>query len=352
MQLPQQNGRASFSPGNTMKFALITTTINVPRVLQHYHSMDVKIFVAIDKNTSHDAINFCQYDTLNCEVLFIEQQQKWKSSEFIGWNTDSRRNIALLEAIKWGANIVASIDDDMIPADRNFCPRIEHMLVDYYSGLQLGAPEMWFDAGQYTVPPARQRGLPTGHDDSKSYDFVTDVKIGAMQGIILGVPDTDAATTISNNPFVTSATDVLKNGFVVNPASHAVFNSQITAFRREFAPAFAQFYKWQGRNTDLFASLIMRRVMREHGCYTYFGPPMGFHARSPRDPFKDMKAEMWGLEHIRAFADWLNEMALTSANPSAMTREIYTEALHQLSWWPGEVTQAALAFCDDMEGVM
>lgn len=334
-----------------MRIALITTTINVPRVLAHYRKLgpEVRFFVAADHKTPCDALSTVDANTT---WLSLAKQADWNCSELIGWNTDSRRNIAVLEAVKWGADVIVSIDDDMLPQSEDFFWNIIVTMQQQFSGLQLGAPEMWFDAGQYTMPPARQRGLPTGPTDSRSYDFVTDVKIGAMQGIILGVPDTDAATTISNNPFVTNATDVLKNGFVVNPASHAVFNSQITAFRREFAPAFAQFYKWQGRNTDLFASLIMRRVMREHGCYTYFGPPMGFHARSPRDPFKDMKAEMWGLEHIRGFANWLNAHDVIDSHPLEATRAVYTEALHELSWWPSEVTQAALAFCDDMESVL
>ena len=32
-----------------------------------------------------------------------------------GWNTDRRRNFALLEALKWGADLIVSVDDDMIP---------------------------------------------------------------------------------------------------------------------------------------------------------------------------------------------------------------------------------------------
>ena len=333
-----------------MKTALITTTINVPKVLALYRKFgpDVRFFVAGDQKTPEDAVNYCTHDIPNCHFIYTSEQDKWKHSKHIGWNTDSRRNIALLEALKWGAEIIVSIDDDMIPMDSDFFERIEMTLTQPYSGLQFGYPGLWFDAGRFTVPPARQRGLPAEypHGGGNIVTFVEDVQIGAMQGIILGTPDTDAATTVTNNPKVLSATDVLRNGFVVDPKAYSVFDSQITAFRRELAPCFAQFYKWQGRNTDLFASLIMRRVMRDRGLYTYFGPPTGFHARAVRDPFKDLKAEMWGLEHVAEFASWLDTA------PSKTCLAIYNALAANLPWWPQELAEATLAWCDDVETVL
>ena len=113
---------------------------------------------------------------------------------------------------------------------------------------------------------------------------------------------------------VHSVNDILRNGFVVHSQAYAVFNSQITAFRRELAPAFAQFYAHQGRNTDIFASMLMRRIMQERNLYTYYGPPMGFHARQPRPLFKDLKAEMYGLENIAGFAEYLANTKIQGIN--------------------------------------
>ena len=338
-----------------MKTALITTTVNVPTVLALYRKLgpDVRFFVAIDKNTPEDAINFCQYDIPNCEVLFIQDQQKWKSSESFGWYNDSRRNFALLAAVEWGADVIVSADDDMIPTDIDFFERIEMTLSEPFSGLQLGAPGGWFDAGQFTVPVAPQRGLPEHRWSGHSYGHVADAKIGAMQGIILGVPDTDANTTIAKSPFVHSATDILRNGFVVDPGAKAVFNSQITAFRRELAPCFAQFYKWQSRNTDIFASLVMRRVMRERGLHTYFGPPTGFHNRSERDPRKDLEAEKWGMANIVAFENCLNETELHAGDSvAAHTAYLYDAVAGQTGIVSVDMLGAVFAFLDDMESVL
>src|SRR5208282_273352 len=184
-----------------------------------------------------------------------------------------------------------------------------------------------------------------------NYSVAVDAKIGVMQGIILGIPDADAIAAITARPFIHSATDILRNGFVAVPDCLTVFNSQLTAFRRELAPAFAQFYKWQGRNTDIFASLIMRRIMKERGLYTYFGPPMGYHARKSRPLFNDLKSEMFGLEHIVSLSDQINSHDLIDAPVTDQVRYLY-RLLYQLVWFPKENHAAAMAWLDDIESVL
>ena len=334
-----------------MRIALISTTINVPKVLAFYRSLgpDVAFFVAADEKTPLEAYSFCA-DIPNCEMYSPDRQKElgYKCSELLGWSNDSRRDIALLEAVKSGADIIFSVDDDMYPMGLDFFERFEIMLSEPYSGFLYFVPEHWFDVGKQTFNSAPQRGLPLGVATVNDFSFVHDVQIGAMQGIILGTPDTDAATTMARHPFVHSATDILRNGFVINPKSKAVFNSQITAFRRELAPCFAQFYQAQGRNTDIFASLIMRRVMRERGLYTYFGPPFSFHNRSPRDPRLDLAAEQWGRENIIRFSDCLEATILTSGTVAHQTRHLY-EALNAAGHLPEGMMEAVSAFLDDIE---
>ena len=333
-----------------MRIVLISTTINTPRVLGLYRKFGpaVPMFVAADEKTPPEAYSFCA-DLGNCEIYSPDRQRElgYECSALLGFNNDSRRNIALLEAVKSGAEIIISCDDDMIPAP-DFFDRILTTFYRSYSGLQMGTAGEWFDAGQLTLETSPQRGLPLMHVANHASSFVQDVEIGAMQGIILGVPDTDALTA-RNNPIALSATDVLRNGLVVHPEAHAVFNSQLTAFRRELAPCFAQFYRWEGRNTDIMASLIMRRVMREYNLYTYFGPPAAFHARSKRDPLHDLKAEIWGLERVSRFAAFLDACILPHHsvvnNLRLLYRALGEEGMH-------DMTACALAFLDDMEKVL
>ena len=219
-----------------------------------------------------------------------------------------------------------------------------------FSGPKIGTPGFWFDAGQFTVPPAPQRGLPVDHSPIvTNFEAAVGVDIGVMQGIILGVPDTDACTAIANNPRINGVTDILRNGFVVDLECNAVFNSQNTGFRRELAPAFAQFYPWHKRNTDILASVMMRRIMREKNLYTYYGQPMAYHARKYRPLFGDLRAEQYGLMHIASFQNYLNNISFTDSSVLEMCRNI-------VSGYPDlftpEALQCAMAFYQDCEAVL
>lgn len=336
-----------------MKIALITTTINIPTVLSLYRKLgsEPEFFIAGDHKTPVAAYEFCK-TIPNCHFYSPQEQMDlgYRHSELIGWNTDSRRNIALLEAVKWGAEIIVSVDDDMLASEFFFGEIADNFDVPH-SGLCAGVAGQWFDAGKFTIPPAAQRGLPVHYGFADAFEAVVDAPIGVHQAIILGVPDTDSLTAITCEPRVYSVTDVLRNGFVVRPDALTVFNSQLTAFRRELAPGFAQFYKWQGRNTDIFASLIMRRVMKERGLYTYFGPPMGYHARKARPLFNDLKSEMYGLEHIVELSDQINSIVFPQESVPEMVARMYY-VLSKLSWFPKENCQAALSWCDDVAGVL
>ena len=154
-----------------MKTALITTTINVPRVLALYrkHGEDIRFFVAGDRKTPQEAVDFC-LALPNTHYIYPSEQDKWKCSELIGWNCIQRRNIALLEAVKWGAEVILSVDDDNIPLDEDywfnsqepFSPDSRLMRKTPFSGLKVSTPSGWFDLGSLLVPPIKQRGFPVG----------------------------------------------------------------------------------------------------------------------------------------------------------------------------------------------
>ena len=335
-----------------MTTGLVTTTINIPYALELIARQDetLQIFIAADEKTPPEAETWVYEHCApksRVSYLTVEQQKdrEYKHSELIGWNTDSRRNIAVLEALRAGCHLIVSWDDDMV-VYKNFIEQFEDVFGWPYSGLQLGFESHWFDAGQYTIPIARQRGLPVDVQIvSGVVRHIAKAEIGAAQGVILGVPDTDACTSLVSKPFITGMTSVLSNGFVANSRAHAVFNSQLTMFRAELAPAFAQFYFAQGRNTDIFASMMMRRIMHERNLYTYYGLPAAFHARKPRPLLKDLQAERYGVDNIAAYADYLDRALLRDASVVDQCRILY-------EGWNGPEKEAALAWCEDVESVL
>jgi hypothetical protein len=271
----------------------------------------------------------------------------WQCSRLIGWDNDSRRNIAILEALKWGADLIVTTDDDMIPIEPTFFSHFEVLFYNSFAGLKVGAPGWWVDTGQFTIPPARARGLPTFFPTGNAIGFVAGAEIGVAQGIILGKPDTDAMTNIVSDPVITGVHETLRAGFVVDLEARTVFNSQCTAFTRELAPAAAQFYMAERRNTDILASVIMRRIMREKNLYTHFGPPMAYHARNPHYYFQDLKNELLGIELITPLVMELEKTVLTG-NVMEDLAKVYRDS----KVLPTDASAAAKAWLKDCEDVL
>ncbi len=338
-----------------MKVALITTTVNLPKVLSLYrmHSPwdvgGVKFFVAGDHKTPVWVHEYCNR-VGGCLYLEPgEQVARYKKvSELLGWNTITRRNIALLEALRWGADIIITIDDDNIPLAPSYFSDFADLFHRPFNGLKVTGE--WFDAGQWQFPngkPVVQRGFPQDRVSEGKVGIVTDAKIGLAQGTILGDPDTSAVDRMSQHPLVHHVSELFQSGFVVGDGTWTVCNTQNTAVLRDFAPALLCCPQF-GRFDDIFASLICQRVMREKEYVTHFGKPFVWQQRNLHDLVKDLKAEMFGMEHITHLAEILDNIP---ALPKYPVRTIY-EILSHVPWMPKGVNELAQAFMDDVESVM
>lgn len=331
-----------------MKIALVTTTINVPHVLRLYRALDptVRFFVAGDlhnKNTL--AIEQFFDDFPNAVYLGAETQRHlgYECSEPISWKCIQRRNIATLEALKWGADLIVSVDDDNIPLGKYFSE------FDFanHTGIRAVPPNGWWSV--YGAFP--HRGFPIGVNIGTAYDFVVGAKVGVAAGICLGDPDIDAYTRLSQAPFAHEVGEVTRAGYIVDPAmTRTVFNSQNTAFVRELAPAMFML-PGVGRYDDIFASLICQRVMRDRGYVTHFGLPFVWQQRNQHNLINDLKAEIFGMEHIVEFAEWLDSLDLSTTSVLDAVRGIYT-LMSALDWMPQQAREAGLAWCSDLEGVL
>ena len=338
-----------------MRTALITTTINVPRVLALYRKLgpDVRFFVTGDKKTPQEAYDFC--DSIpDCVAGRETSQIGWKCSELIGWNQVERRNIALLEAIRWGADCVVTIDDDNIPIDGNYFKYFEdHLSIEPWFCVEASSPTGWFDPGTLLVPPVPHRGFPYAQKAAPVFDSVVDARIGVAAGLCLGDPDIDAVTRIVNAPVVHSVSELARAGVVTDPRkTKTVFNTQNTAFIRDLAPAMFQ-PPGVGRFSDIYASLICQRVMRERGLYVHFGMPYVWQTRNEHNLINDLRLEIDGMANIEALAGILDAMQLPDHDVLAATRRIYS-ALQATATtiMPPIACQAALAFFDDMESIL
>lgn len=338
-----------------MKQTLILTTINIPYVLKQFSSIgpNVEMYVAGDRKSPSDAARFCA-EIPNCHYYSYEEQEAlgYACSDLLGADCIQRRNIALLEAIKYGAESVVSVDDDNAALSRSYFGQFESVLSQPFTGLRARG-EDWFDVGQFLDPISPHRGIPPGEGSNFELEPIVNAKIGVAAGVCLGNPDISAVTRIAKSPDVHRVSEILRAGVAMMPGGlKTVWNSQNTAFIRALAPAFFML-PWVGRYDDILASLIMQRVMRSQGLHAHFGQPFVHQQRNAHNLFNDLRAEMLGMEHIEAFAERLDNMDVGGGLPIDQTRRIWEHLKsNPFACFPYRIVKTALAFCDDMEKVL
>jgi hypothetical protein len=340
---------AGIEGGWEVKIALVTTTINVPTVLALYRAYagsDVRFFVACDDKTP--PLKFPL--DINCALVHPDVHDgRYKSAPLIGRNTPARRSLAILDALNWGADIIVTVDDDNYPMAPDYFERFEGLLARPFSGLC--AYGEWFDPGHLAFPrdgidPVVQRGFPQDLVSAENFHIAFDVKVGVATGYVLGTPDTSAVDHLSRRPVVHEVSEVARAGYVVDPGTHTIFNTQNTAFIRVLAPCFLLIPAF-GRYDDIFASLICRRIMREHGYYLHYGQPFVWQQRNEHDLIQDLKAEIWGMERVVKFANVLDGYEL-DGTVMDMVEQLYAVSGVQTSFEHSLIR----AWREDVESVL
>lgn len=339
-----------------MKIVLVTTTINVPHVLKWYRAIasisalePVEFIVVGDRKTPRETEIFCA-KIPNCRYISCAEQEVWKCSDPTGWVSIQRRNIGFLEALKAGADTIVSVDDDNMGIDLNYFDMHEIALGYPFDGMQITGKNGWVDPGAYLRPQAKHRGFPTQKQHAPAYAPIVDAKVGVSAGMCIGDPDIDAVTRIANAPDVQQVSLLAEAGFVVNCKSWTVFNSQNTAVLREYIPAWGMI-PFVGRYDDIFASLIVQRVMRDRQHHVRFGKPYAFQERNEHDLIRDLRGELEGMENVVKLADVLDHTLLANKSVLADCRQIW-RTLSTCSWMPIPAVKAMEAYLDDCEAVL
>lgn len=333
-----------------MKIALVTTTINVPRVLRWYRacSTHIKFIIVGDEKTPHDDVTaLCA--ALGADYVHPERHSHWRCNAAIGANSIQKRNIGFLEALKWGAHVVISIDDDNAPLGPHYFEDYRKVFQQPFSGL-MAHTTGFFDIGDFLFPRQKQRGIPYNNDAGLEIDSAVDVRVGVAQGLCIGAADVDAATRFSGTPVVHQVSEVARAGLVVDPLSNTVWNSQNTAIVRELLPAWGM-VPHVGRMDDIYASVICHRIMREYGYYAHFGLPMVFQQRNAHNTIKDMRAEIDGYERVAMLADALDHLQLIGDSVIADCRRIWG-LISAMALLPAQSIEAMEAYLDDCGSVL
>lgn len=327
-----------------MKIALVTTTINVPRILElmRRYNSDARFFIVGDLRTPHTECQELAARIGNAEYLHPNYQKmlKYKCGEILGWNCIQRRNIGFLEALRWGADMIITWDDDNLPLSTDYVARFRDQLNFPHTGLKLFSSTGWFSA----YGSMRHRGFPITKQSIWVIDFIVDAKVGVVAGMCLGNPDVDAVERIASPVDCDRPGVCVQVGYVVDVDTRTVFNSQNTAFLTKFLPAMFMMPS-VGRHDDIIASLLMQRVMRDRGYHVHFGLPFVWQQRNPHDLMQDLKDEIWGMEHILEISHWIDGM------PMIETIEETVRAFYGCPILPGKAQEAGLAWLEDLQDV-
>ena len=337
------------------RIALCTTTIHIPNVLsllRHYGPY-VHFFVAADKKTPDVAKVFCD-SVSDCHYISVEEQEnsEWACLKHLPWNSISRRNIAVLEALRWGAETIIAWDDDNIPLHCDYFLQFEHALTRPHAGLVASSNTDWFDPGELLQPRAPHRGFPYDKRGGQHFEAIVGAEVGVAAGIVIGDPDISVVERIANGPIVHGSSCLLQSGVVVDPReTWTVFNTQNTAYRRELAPAMLLCPQF-GRYDDIIASLVTQRVMREQGLHVRFGQPFAWQQRNEHNLMQDLHDELWGMKHLVEIAKILDAVRLVDiSSPTVQTMCCYQTLHHHLAEMLPEQYDLVVAWADDMKKV-
>ena len=269
-----------------MKKVIVTTTINpITKALNKFQQFsDWDLVVVGDKKTP------VPY-TLDKGIYISPQMQEEfdkELSDSIGWNCIQRRNFGLLWALKMGADIIATIDDDNIPYD--------HWGTDLL--IKKDVPVKYYDTelpvfdpiGATNIKHIWHRGYPLELIPERDYSNVSvkSIHCDIQADFWNGDPDIDAVCRMEHRPSCTFD----EKGFPFSSNTFSPFNSQNTFITKKVLPHYFLF-PHIGRMDDIWAAYYVEAK----GFKVVYQRPSVFQDRNVHNLIKDMKAEYIGYEH-------------------------------------------------------
>lgn len=329
-----------------MDVILITTTIYVPEVMRYYRKLDsdALFIVAGDRKSPHDEIRTLMKDIGNAIYLSDSDQEKlgYECSEIIGWNCTTRRNIALLEAIKRNPDVIITIDDDNLPISADYFEQWRNVFNKSF-GIEVATSNI----GSLFHKQFDHRG--TFQERSYHVGYAHNAKVGLAEGVCLGDTDTNAANWLVDPPQVTTVPELLREGVFVGFDSLSAINSQNTAFRTEIAPLMPVL-PGTGRAEDIWGFLIAQRIMWDLGYQVMFGPPFVWQSRHEHDIVRDLEQEILCMKYTQGLCNALADVRVLGKTMLEKMSYMY-DYLAMLPYIPERTIKFGRAWIEDVENV-
>lgn len=314
-----------------MKTCIVTTTINVPKLIEDYiidakkYGSEVRFFITGDKKTPKAAYEFVEEMkkkySANIEFQNPDEQEQFLTkfpelAKFIPWNCIQRRNLAILRAYMEGYDIIATIDDDNFLADNDYLGA--HQVIGKTQKMKVFSNNTkWLNICRYLEDKQNRNFYPRGYSlsnrfiDTKDEIEEKNIRVVVNAGLWLGDPDIDAITRLA------TPLDVIKYkldyNFALEKNIWTPFNSQNTAFHRDIVPSYFLCPNI-GRYDDIIASYVVKRISDHLNDYIAFGKPLVKQTRNEHCLWTDLEMERVGLQITDNFCDMLSSVKLTGKN--------------------------------------
>ena len=325
---------------------IVTTTINniTPALAKFDELKNWNLIVIGDKKTPNINLK---------NGIFIPASDQdslgFKCASMIPWNVIQRRNIGFLLALREGADIIATIDDDNIPYDgwgENI--HVGHHLMRRSISDSLVCDSL-FEHSNVTSGKLWHRGFPIQLLEKRKdrKENICGGFVEVQAGLWDGDPDVDAICRISNGPFDLKFSN---SEFIIDYKCFSPFNTQNTLFSRRISPCMCLLYG-VGRMDDIWASYMSQRVMRELRSNTLFTGPTVYQDRNDHDLSTDLEKEMIGYRNTLTFLQRLNDIEVTGNTVIEMYASII-EGIKDLSFISEEMSNFQRVWLEDIEKIL
>lgn len=324
-----------------MKYAIVTTTINVPVLLAKYiddvkkHKRDCFFVVIGDKKTPPEAKTYCEQlgKKKGVEMIFMDvaDQEVYlkrfpELAAHIPWNCIMRRNIGILHAYEKGAETIITIDDDNFFLSKDFAGL--HTVGARKKLDVIASHTKWFNVCSFLKEEFGREFYHRGfapekrHVKEKLTSSKKEMKVVVNAGFWLGDPDVDALTRLYYHSKPITAVDYKrKNNFTLAKGTWSPFNSQNTSLAREVIPAYF-LSPMVGRYDDIWGSYVLKKITDHLGDAVTFGFPIVDQKRNPHNYWKDLAMEWDGMDLTSRFVNALTRIKLNKKTYGECYQEI------------------------------
>lgn len=280
-----------------MRKFIVTTTINKPtEATQKFCKKKDWFFIIVgDKKTPEEEYRQLEKNHSNVKYLSHEEQDHLypELSSMTGWNTIQRRNIGFVHAYRYGADIVATVDDDNIP--------YEHWGKNVYINQEIVCD--YFETSDNVFDPLSvtdtnflwHRGFPIELLKTKNnvvYKGKRSRRVLIQADLWDGDPDIDAMARLTYKTLVKYN---INTPFFSNKISP--FNSQNTFLARGVIPFY---FVWPsvGRMDDIWSGYHIQTRFKDNLIYA---PASVYQERNVQDLITNLEKEIIGYRHTYEF---------------------------------------------------